>query len=183
MSRLKVESSSLPMHDLAYVFACDGSYRKKCDRWGWGVTMRINEFRINWSGFGKGCTNNIGELTAMLMVIKKIQAHCDLSTPILVKGDSQYVLKGIINGDGDIIKTGINGWIKNWMRNGWKTANNGNVANKDLWVEIYKELTQAMKGRRSIYFHWVKGHDSDIDNDVADKLSTGEINDDAILEL
>jgi ribonuclease HI len=143
-----------------YVFACDGSYKKSIDRWGWGVTIRIHEFRINWSGHGIGCTNNIGEMTAMLMVLQNITYYCDPTVPILVKSDSKYVLRGIINDDVDIMVCGINGWIKNWMKNDWKTSNKEPVKNKELWISIHTQLSAILLNRKAtLVFQWVKGHD------------------------
>jgi ribonuclease HI len=61
---------------------------------------------------------------------------------------------------------GIESWIKNWKKNGWKTANKKPVKNRDLWENLDKEIE-----RHSIEWEWVKGHAGNKNNEKADFLA------------
>ena len=62
------------------------------------------------------------------------------------------------------------GWIYNWLKKDWKTADGSDVKNKEIWQEIYK-LTKKHK----VNFNKVKGH-SDVElNNRCDELARNEI--------
>jgi len=61
---------------------------------------------------------------------------------------------------------GISQWMANWKKRGWKTANRKPVKNQDLWVAL-DEATQ----RHTIEWNWVKGHDGNEGNEMADELA------------
>ena len=100
-------------------------------------------------------TNNKMELTAAIEALKsiKIKSNIELYT------DSQYV------------KNGINLWIVNWKKNGWKTASKKPVANKDLWIKL-DECTE----KHAVIWFWVKGHAGNQYNEMADELAVTAMN-------
>ena len=62
---------------------------------------------------------------------------------------------------------GINQWLPNWKRNGWKTANKkGAVKNIDLWQEL-----DSLVAKHQIQWIWVKGHAGHEENERVDKLA------------
>ena len=80
------------------------------------------------------------------------------SEEINVFSDSQYV------------KNGITSWIKNWKKNGWKTAAKKPVLNQDLWMQL-DELYNAL----NVNWQWVKGHAGVKYNEMCDQLCQTEI--------
>ena len=70
--------------------------------------------------------------------------------------DSQYVVNAFEKG-----------WIRNWKKNGWKTASKEPVKNKELWERMLK----AAEGH-DLTFHWVRGHAGHPENERCDKLAT-----------
>lgn len=102
------------------------------------------------SGYETNTTNNRMELSAV------IQALSALKTPTTVDlySDSKYVLDG------------LNSWIHNWKKNGWKTANKKPVKNDDLWKQL-----DTLRQTHTIKFHWVKGHAGHPENELVDKLA------------
>ena len=118
---------------------------------GWGVVILIND---NDPIFLKGgeiqTTNNRMELTATIKALKHFKEH-QLITLIT---DSKYV------------KDGIESWIANWKKNGWKTASKKPVKNKELWVELDSQIA-----KHNITWEWVKGHAGDKYNEKADFLA------------
>ena len=73
--------------------------------------------------------------------------------------------------DSTYLKNGITLWIKNWEKNGWKSANKNPIKNKDLWVKLSKLVE-----KQSISWKWVKAHSGNKFNELADKLATEAIN-------
>jgi len=90
------------------------------------------------------------ELTAVIRALESLDApsEVDLHT------DSQYV------------KQGIETWIHNWKRNGWKTSDKKAVKNAELWREL-----EAQAARHRVRWHWVKGHADNAGNLRADELA------------
>ena len=118
---------------------------------GWGVVIiedYKNEFFLN--GGDKNTTNNKMELTAAIRALKTFEKK---STITLIT-DSKYV------------KDGIQSWIQNWKKNGWKTAAKKPVKNKELWIEL-----DELIARHNITWEWVKGHAGNIHNEKADYLA------------
>ena len=118
---------------------------------GWGVVILIND---NDPVFLKGgeiqTTNNRMELTAAIKALKYLKEP----QFITLITDSKYV------------KEGIETWIVNWKKNGWKTASKKPVKNKELWVELDSQIT-----KHNINWEWVKGHTGDTYNEKADSLA------------
>ena len=118
---------------------------------GWGVVILIpREKPVHLNGGSNNTTNNQMELTA---IIEGLQYFKE-SKQILIITDSKYVING------------IESWIKNWKKNGWKTASKKPVKNKDLWEKLDKEIT-----KHAIEWQWVKGHAGNDNNEKADYLA------------
>ena len=118
---------------------------------GWGVVIiedNKNEFFLN--GGDKNTTNNKMELTAAIEALRYFE---DRQTITLIT-DSKYV------------KDGIQSWIQNWKKNGWKTAAKKPVKNKELWIELDQLIS-----RHTISWEWVKGHTGNVHNEKADYLA------------
>lgn len=117
---------------------------------GWGVLIIDGDARLELYGGEPETTNNRMELIAAIRALEETAAH----RPVRLYTDSQYV------------KNGINDWIRNWKRNGWKTAARKPVKNKDLWIAL-----DALIAERDVDWRWVKGHAGDPGNERADELA------------
>jgi len=118
---------------------------------GWGVVILINaNYPIFLNGGEIQTTNNRMELTATIKALKHFKEY-QLITLIT---DSKYV------------KDGIESWIANWKKNGWKTASKKPVKNKELWLELDSQIA-----KHKITWEWVKGHAGDKYNERADFLA------------
>ncbi len=117
---------------------------------GWGAILTFNGVEKEFCGGEALTTNNRMELMAAISALEALTRPCavDLHT------DSQYV------------RQGVTGWVHNWKRNGWRTADRKPVKNEDLW----KRLDEAT-GRHDIEWFWVKGHAGDEMNERADALA------------
>ena len=103
-------------------------------------------------------TNNVAELTAMIEALKFAIAEC-VPGRIGLISDSQYLIRGITQ------------WSKRWIENDWKKSTGEPVQNLELWKELIalKERAEEMFELR---FDWVKGHDGNYWNEVADSLAS-----------
>jgi ribonuclease HI len=127
--------------------ACSGNPGKG----GWGVViLENNKDEIFLNGGDNNTTNNRMELTAAIEALKHYQNREDIT----LITDSKYV------------KDGIQSWIQNWKKNGWKTAAKKPVKNKELWVELDDLIT-----KHNINWEWVKGHAGNKHNEKADYLA------------
>lgn len=126
---------------------------------GWGCVIIDGENEIKLSGGEKMTTNNRMELCAAINALDAAVKNPGWrSGKIEVYSDSQYV------------KNGITSWIKNWKKNGWKTAAKKPVLNQDLWIaldELYNQL--------DIEWKWVKGHAGHKYNEICDQLCKMEM--------
>lgn len=121
---------------------------------GWGAILIFGEHEKELSGREDDTTNNRMEMKATIMALRELKEECkvDLFT------DSKYVMQGITE------------WLEGWKAKGWKTASKKPVKNSDLWKELDEE-----NARHQVTWHWVKGHDGDKYNEIADRLATSAI--------
>ena len=122
---------------------------------GWGAILMYKSAKKEISGGMKNTTNNIMEITAVIEALKCLKVESDVQ----VYSDSAYTVNAFKQG-----------WIYNWMKNGWKTANKEPVKNKELWQELY-DLTKMHK----VEFIKVKGHADNEFNNRCDEMARNEI--------
>ncbi|MFM8454549.1 MAG: ribonuclease HI [Gammaproteobacteria bacterium] len=131
---------------------CDGG----CDKnpggiGGWGAVLRYKAHEIQLKGFEPNSTNNRMELTAALKALLALKEPCTVE----IYTDSQYLQKGMSE------------WIPTWIRKNWK-----GIKNSELW----QALLEAAQPHH-VSWHWVKGHNGNPGNELADTLATQGIRD------
>ena len=133
---------------MTLIAAADGSALGNPGPAGWA--WYIDPDRWACGGWKHG-TNNMGELTAVLDLLRQT---ADVDDELLVYCDSMYVINSLTK------------WMPGWKRKGWRKGDGKPVLN----VEIMKELDAALAGRR-VTFEWVKGHSGHPLNEEADRLA------------
>ena len=129
----------------------DGACSGNPGRGGWGaVIIYPNKKIIHLNGGSNLTTNNKMELIAAIKVLEYFDKACDLK----IFTDSKYLMNGIEN------------WIINWKKNGWKTASKKPVKNKEIWEKLDTLIQQ-----HQIKWEWVKGHSGNEFNEMADQLA------------
>lgn len=128
----------------------DGACRGNPGPGGWGVLIKYREHSKEMYGGDASTTNNKMELTAAIEALKEIKEPCE----IIIYTDSKYVLKGIEE------------WIHNWKKRGWKGSNRKPVKNIELWKKL-----DELRDKHTIKWNWVKGHSGDPGNETADMLA------------
>lgn len=122
---------------------------------GWGAILMYKDVKKEISGGKKDTTNNVMELTAVIEALKLVKFPCKIK----VYSDSAYVVNGFLQG-----------WIYNWIKKNWKTADGKPVKNKELWEALYN-FTKVHK----IEFIKVKGHADNEFNNRCDELARNAI--------
>jgi ribonuclease HI len=136
---------------------CDGAAKGNPGPGGWGVVVVTPDGDVTELGGREAhTTNNRMELTAAIEALAQVQR---LPGPVAVYTDSVYVIKGIRE------------WIWAWRRRGWKTAEGGDVLNRDLWERL-SQLAEA-RGRSGIAWHYVRGHNGVCGNERVDEIADG----------
>ena len=117
---------------------------------GWGAILSFGDHEKEIRGGEPHTTNNRMELMAAIAALEALKRPCKVE----LHTDSQYM------------HNGISTWIKQWKRNGWRTADKKPVKNADLW----QRLEQALAPHR-VEWHWVRGHAGHLENERADALA------------
>jgi ribonuclease HI len=95
-------------------------------------------------------TNNRMEMLAAVKGLEALTRPCH----VVLTTDSQY------------LKQGIESWIHNWKRNGWRTSNRKPVKNADLWQAL-----DSAQQRHQVSWEWVKGHAGHAQNERCDEIA------------
>lgn len=121
---------------------------------GWAAILNYKGIEKQISGGSAQTTNNVMELTAVIEGLKMLKERCEVT----LYSDSSYVVNAIEQK-----------WLEGWHLNGFKTANNKPVKNKELWEELSLLLQKQV-----VNFVHVKGHADNENNNRCDKLARAE---------
>ncbi len=142
------------MHDMKNIphitIYTDGACSGNPGPGGWAALLKFGTHEKELSGSELETTNNRMELTAAYEALKALKEPCQID----FYTDSEY------------LKRGINEWMANWKRKGWKTAAKKPVKNQDLW----KALDEVVQ-KHQVTWHWVRGHAGNRYNERVDKLA------------
>ena len=128
----------------------DGASKGNPGPGGWGAVLSWGDHERELWGGEPHTTNNRMELMAAIQGLAALRRPCEVA----LYTDSQYVKKG------------INEWIQNWKRNGWRTSARKPVKNAELWRQL-----DGLVNTHRVHWHWVKGHSGDAGNEKADELA------------
>ena len=132
----------------------DGACRGNPGPGGWGAILRYGDHETKLQGAEEHTTNNRMELKAAVSALEKLTRPCEVN----ITTDSRYMMDGIQQ------------WLPNWKRNGWKTAAKKPVKNEDLWKQLDKLVE-----KHNVKWSWVKGHSGHAENELVDQLANDAI--------
>jgi len=127
----------------------DGACKGNPGPGGWGAMLIWKNKVKEISGGSHSTTNNRMELTAAIKALETLKR----SVPVELYSDSSYLVKG------------MNEWMKNWIKRGWKRKS-GDVVNIDLWKKL-----NALNETFQVRWIWVRGHAGNEYNERADQLA------------
>ena len=128
----------------------DGACKGNPGPGGWAAILRSGAHEKELCGGEAVTTNNRMELTAAIRALEALRRPATVH----LHSDSQYLQKGITE------------WIRNWRRNGWRTADRKPVKNAELWQRL-----DAAQARHQVRWEWIKGHAGHPENERADELA------------
>jgi ribonuclease HI len=119
---------------------------------GWAYILRhpASGKEVHKAGGEPDTTNNRMELTAVIEGLRAIKKPSHVE----IYSDSQYVLKGLEE------------WMADWKKRGWKTAAKKPVKNQELWKTL-----DDLKQLHELSFHWIKGHNEHPENERCDAMA------------
>ena len=137
------------------VLYTDGACSGNPGAGGYAAILRYRTAEKVISGGEAETTNNRLELLAVIKGLEALTERCSVN----VYSDSAYVVNAFELG-----------WLKGWMANAWRTADNKPVKNLELWQRLVE-----LCGVHLVVFNKVKGHASDELNNRCDKIARDEI--------
>lgn len=141
--------------------ACRGQNGKSPDKKTLGAWSYIIQYLNNEKEEFSCRTNTTSNKEEMTAAIKALSILKKFNIPIILHSDSKLVVNG------------MNEWIHNWIKNGWKTKDKEPVKNRELW----EELLALSKKFKDITFVHVKGHADNELNIRCDKLCNKAMDD------
>ena len=115
---------------------------------GWAWAVPRGRFA---SGAAPHTTNQRMEIQAALEAVTSIEGRLE------VVSDSTYVVNCFRDR-----------WWEGWIARGWKNKAKQPVANRDLWEPL---IAAVRADPERVWFRWVKGHGTDLVNDLVDRLA------------
>lgn len=117
----------------------------------YGIVLIYNEVKKEIKKSFVNTTNNIMELSAVIDALSMLKEPCSVK----IYSDSAYVINAINQN-----------WIKNWIKNGWRTSSKEPVKNRELWEKLIKLMEI-----HEVKFIKVKGHADNPYNNRCDELA------------
>ena len=120
---------------------------------GWGAILQFPDRELEISGGELQTTNNRMELMAAISALEAVP----IGYKVELFTDSKYV------------QNGITIWIKNWIKNNWRTADKKPVKNQELWLRLLQ-----LVAKYQVTWCWVEGHSGHELNERADRLARSQ---------
>ncbi len=104
-------------------------------------------------------TNNRMEMQAVLSALQFVVVNFNQVSNLQIFTDSVYVIRGSTQ------------WLFGWKKRGWKTADNKDVTNQDLWQIMDGLLYQiSVKYNLKIKWSFIRGHKGIAGNERCDEI-------------
>jgi ribonuclease HI len=113
----------------------DGSCETQTRLGGWAAVLQCGEHQRVLQGSATDTTVNAMELTAVIEALKALK---QVGSSVQLFSDSNYVVRG------------VNEWLSDWLKRGWKNARGEQVANLDLWQQLHALLEQ-----HTVTLNWI----------------------------
>ncbi len=126
---------------------------------GWGSIVAFPDGTVKEiGGNNQGTTNNRMELAATIHALQLLKPP--LTCNVIIYTDSVYVIRGITQ------------WIFGWKARGWKSAEGKDVANREHWEELLRQVTLIKPA--TISWKYVRGHSGYAGNERCDTIAVAQ---------
>ncbi len=113
----------------------DGSCETQTRLGGWSAVLQCGEHQRALQGSAADTTVNAMELTAVIEALKALK---QTGSSVQLFTDSNYVVRG------------VNEWLSDWLKRGWKNARGEQIANLDLWQQL-----KALLDQHTVTLTWI----------------------------
>jgi ribonuclease HI len=143
-------------YDPSYILIfTDGACTGNPGPGGWGSVVVLPNGTVHELGDGNPqTTNNRMEMVAALRALAILE---EPQGDIILYTDSQYLINGITK------------WVFGWRSRGWKSAEGKDVANRDLWEELVRQVARVKPA--TIKWKYVRGHSGYPGNERCDQIA------------
>lgn len=149
-------SSKMKIDPASILIFTDGACTGNPGPGGWGSIVALPQGTVRELGGGaRETTNNRMELTAAIRALASL-GNLEPCTIVLYT-DSTYVIRGITQ------------WIWGWRSRGWKSAEGKDVANRELWEELLRQVAGVKPA--TISWRYVRGHFGVPGNERCDQIA------------
>ncbi len=126
---------------------------------GWGSIVAFPDGTVKEiGGNNQDTTNNRMELAATIHALQLLKPP--LTCNVVIYTDSVYVIRGITQ------------WIFGWKARGWKSAEGKDVANREHWEELLRQVTLIKPA--TISWKYVRGHSGYAGNERCDTIAVAQ---------
>ena len=113
----------------------DGSCETQTRLGGWAAILSCGEHQRVIQGSASDTTVNAMELMAVIEALKALK---QAGSAVQLFSDSNYVVRG------------VNEWLADWIKRGWKNARGEQVANLELW-----QMLKALLEHHTVTLTWI----------------------------
>jgi ribonuclease HI len=136
----------------------DGAASGNPGKGGYGVVLISGRHRLEKSEGFRLTTNNRMELLAVITGLESLKIP---GSSVVVYTDSRYVADSVEKG-----------WVFQWESRAFRKKKN-----RDLWIRFLKAYR-----KHNVRFVWIKGHASNPENELCDRLAVEAYGKDTLLE-
>lgn len=108
---------------------------------------------------GNQVSNNAAEVDALFFALERLKQY-DKVKSIQVFTDSEYLRRGLTE------------WVRTWKARNWCREDGTPVPNAVHWQRLLAEVEALKLKSVDLVIDWVKGHNDDFGNTMADKLAS-----------
>lgn len=132
----------------------DGACQGNPGLGGYAAILQHGTHRKELIGAYEKTTNNRMELMAVIVGLEAIKKE---NQQVVIYTDSRYIVDAMNKG-----------WLKNWLKKGFKIGKKGEKTrkNKDLWLRFW-----AVYQQHQVTLNWLQGHAGHVENERCDFLA------------
>lgn len=124
---------------------------------GWAFISMSTGNLIKSSGFCLSTTNQRMEMTAVIMALHSVKGK---NVDVQIFPDSAYVVNCFKKK-----------WYQTWCSNGFKTSTGKDVANQDLWKEMFDTIAELSRNGCDVTITKVPAHSNCEANNECDRMA------------
>jgi ribonuclease HI len=136
---------------------CDGAYSRKLNCGSYAALFFKNGSKEPFKRKSAIHTNSSSNQCELHGLITSLETCLEEKwSYVAIYSDSQYCVKS------------YNGWMEKWKNKGWKKGNRDPVMNLELMKRLYDLKTYIRRTNQLVSVIWIRGHNGDHRNDLAD---------------